>query len=86
MWRVIVSGPAQKAVDRLPVAERDRIVAALEGMAGDPFGGDVKKLKGGGGYRRRVGAYRICFDTDHATQQVSVTEIERRTSTTYRKR
>jgi mRNA-degrading endonuclease RelE of RelBE toxin-antitoxin system len=55
-------------------------------MAADPFGGDVRKLKDGSGYRRRIGSYRICFDTDQATQQISVTAIERRRSTTYRRR
>jgi hypothetical protein len=38
------------------------------------------------GYRRRVGACRILFDLDKATRSVRVQEIERRTSTTYKKR
>jgi mRNA-degrading endonuclease RelE of RelBE toxin-antitoxin system len=37
-------------------------------------------------YRRRVGPYRILFDVDPATRSVQAQEIDRRASTTYRKR
>ena len=56
-------------------------------MARDPLSGDVVVLKDYPvGYWRRVGPYRILFDVDHATHSVQVQEVERRTSTTYRRR
>jgi mRNA-degrading endonuclease RelE of RelBE toxin-antitoxin system len=55
MWRVNVAGDARRAVDRLPRKDQDRILAALEEMAVDPFSGDIRKL-GVDEYRRRVGA------------------------------
>ena len=56
-------------------------------MTRDPLSGDVVVLKGYPvGYRRRVGSYRVLFDIDPATRSVQVQEIERRTSTTYRRR
>ena len=37
-------------------------------------------------FRRRVGDWRIFFDVDDQAKSVFVVAIERRTSTTYRKR
>ena len=56
-------------------------------MAVDPTAGDVLPLKGErSGYRRRVGHWRIFFDLEHHILVVSVIDIERRTTTTYRRR
>jgi mRNA-degrading endonuclease RelE of RelBE toxin-antitoxin system len=56
-------------------------------MERDPLSGDVVVLKDYPvGYRRRVGPYRVLFDVDRATRSVQVQDIERRTSTSYRKR
>jgi mRNA-degrading endonuclease RelE of RelBE toxin-antitoxin system len=56
-------------------------------MARDPLSGDVAVLRDYPvGYRRRVGPYRVLFDVDQATRSIQVQEIERRTSTTYRRR
>jgi mRNA-degrading endonuclease RelE of RelBE toxin-antitoxin system len=61
---------------------------ALDEMAVDPTAGDVLKLKGEerASYRRRVGHWRIFFDLEHDVLIVSVVDIERRTTTTYRRR
>jgi mRNA-degrading endonuclease RelE of RelBE toxin-antitoxin system len=85
MWRVYVPRPVLRSLARFPTKDADRIWAALDGMKQDPVGGDIRDL-GDGTYRRRVGAYRIRFEVDWATRVVSVLWIERRTSTTWRKR
>ena len=59
-------------------------MAARLAMRSDPFGGDVKRLKGPGtAWRRRVGNYRIIYDLDLERHIIDVLEIARRTSTTY---
>ena len=56
-------------------------------MATDPFSGDVVPLTHQpASYRRRVGDWRIFFDADRTTHRVDITAIERRTTTTYKKR
>jgi mRNA-degrading endonuclease RelE of RelBE toxin-antitoxin system len=56
-------------------------------MTREPLSGDVVVLRDYSvGYRRRVGAYRVLFDADQATRSVQIQEIERHTSTTYRRR
>lgn len=82
MWRVDVPRSVERALERLPQADRERIVAVIAEMAQSPFAGDIKKL-GSGEYRRRVGAYRIFFDLHGDKRLVFVSRVERRASTTY---
>ena len=86
-WRLTFSRNAQKSLRRLPPDTRRRLDRTFAEMAQDPLSGDVAVLKDYPvGYRRRVGPYRVLFDIDQATRNVQVQEVERRTSTTYRRR
>lgn len=86
-WRLTLSHNAQKSLRRLPPDTRRRLDATFAEMAQDPLSGDVVVLRDYPvGYRRRVGPYRVLFDVDQATRSVQIQEIERRTSTTYRRR
>ena len=53
-------------------------------MRASPFRDDIARLKNKPAtWRRRVGNYRIFFDVDVEELLVDVTDIRRRTSTTY---
>jgi len=82
-WTVLLAGPAKKSLDRVPASDRKRILGALDEMQHDPFRGDVRKLRGLPGMRRRVGNWRIFFEIVAERREVVVTAVERRTSTTY---
>jgi mRNA interferase RelE/StbE len=82
-WTVVLAGPAQKSLKRIPSGDRTRVEAALGEMQRDPFQGDIRKLQGLSGFRRRVGNWRVFFDIVLERKHVVVTAIERRTSTTY---
>jgi mRNA interferase RelE/StbE len=82
-WTVVLAGPARKALKRIPKVDRTRVEAALTGMEHDPFQGDIRKLQGLTGFRRRVGNWRILFEVNLARKHVVIAAIERRTSTTY---
>ena len=82
-WTVVLAGPAKKALKRVPAGDRTRILAALEEMRENPFHGDIRKLQGLPGFRRRVGNWRILFELVTERRHVVVAAIERRTSTTY---
>jgi len=82
-WTVVLAGPARKALKRIPASDRTRIEAALAGMQEDPFQGDIRKLQGLPGFRRRVGNWRILFEVIPEGKHVVIAAIERRTSTTY---
>ena len=87
MWTVNVPRRALRAVARAPRRDVERIFAALEEMRLDPHRGDVVPFQQQqAAWRRRVGDWRIFFDLDPNRRLVEVVAIERRTSTTYRRR
>lgn len=81
---VNASRRALKSLEGFPARDRDRLMAAVEAMAEDPFAGDVVKLKGTDALRRRVGNYRIIFVVDFKQQAIGIVDVLRRTTTTYR--
>jgi mRNA interferase RelE/StbE len=83
-WAVAVSNRARRNLKRVPAADRERIMAALDALRSDPLSGDVVKLAGQDAFRRRVGNYRIIFRIDFKSVAVGVLDIQRRTTTTYR--
>lgn len=82
-WTVVLAGPARKDLKRIPTSDRSRIEVALAGMQQDPFQGDVRKLQGLPGFRRRVGNWRILFEINPENKHLVIAAIVRRTSTTY---
>jgi mRNA interferase RelE/StbE len=82
-WTVVLAGPARKSLKRIPAGDKTRILAALAEMERNPFQGDIRKLQGLSGFRRRVGDWRILFEIVLERRQVAIAAIERRTSTTY---
>lgn len=82
-WTVVLVGPARKSLKRVPASDKTRILAALAEMEQNPFQGDIRKLQGLPGFRRRVGDWRILFEVVPERRQIVVAAIERRTSTTY---
>ena len=86
-WTVLAEARARKALARAPRPERERLQAALREMEQDPFAGDVVRLdEQPTAFRRRVGDWRLLFDVYRGTRLVRVRFIERRTTTTYRRR
>jgi mRNA interferase RelE/StbE len=84
IWTIAVGNRAQGNLKRVPVADRERILAALDAMRTNPLSGDVVKLTGQDAFRRRVGQYRIIFRIDFKAFAVGIVDIARRTTTTYR--
>ncbi len=76
MYKIIIKNPAKKFIDKLPINEKKRLVAAIEGL---PDNGDIKRLQGYDGYYRlRVGSYRIIFHVDNGELIVYVVDIGNR--------
>ena len=82
-WTVVLAGPARKSLRRVPAGDKTRILAVLAEMQQNPFQGDIRKLQGLPGFRRRIGNWRILFEIVPERKHVVVVAIERRTSTTY---
>ena len=76
MYRILLKKRAKKFIDRLPMDEKRRIVAAIERL---PDGTDIKPLRGHTAlYRLRVGVYRIIYTVDHGELVVVVIDADSR--------
>lgn len=82
-WGLAVASRAKRQFRRLPAGDRDAIDATFSEMCVDPFSGDVKRLRGSDGWRRRVGDWRILYRLDEPNKVIVVTAINRRGSNTY---
>jgi mRNA-degrading endonuclease RelE of RelBE toxin-antitoxin system len=86
-WRVTFANRARKTLRRVPERDRARLVGVLERMAESPLVGDVVAIaRQRATYRRRVGSWRILFEMGFFDLTLRILSIERRTSTTYRRR
>ena len=87
MWNVSPRKTALKNLARAQEKERRQVWAALDEMKAGPMIGNVEPLTNErAAFRRKLGHWRIFFDTYPEQRLVDVVAIERRTSTTYRRR
>ena len=81
----LVDGAKREAAALAP-ANRNRILAKLERLRGDPLGFDTTDLAETSGSRRlRVGDYRVLYTIDEEHQVIQVWRIGHR-SDVYRRR
>ena len=67
-YKVVLYSSAVKDLGALPIEVRPRIASALRDLADFPADRGIKKLKAPiGGFRKRVGDYRILFDVSRQT-------------------
>ncbi len=86
-WKVKIAKGASKAMKRFPKKDAERLLFVLEEFQVDPYQGDIEKIRGEDNvWRRRVGNYRILYEVVPRQKSVDVFRIERRTTTTYKKR
>ena len=64
VYKVITTKSFAKALSRLPVNWRQRIVEKIKAVAADPYGShnNVTKLQGRDGYRLRIGGWRVIYE------------------------
>lgn len=76
MYKILLKKRAKKFIDKLPLNEKRRVVAAIERL---PQGEDIKRLKGYDGLMRlRVGEYRIIYTVDNGELVVYVIDAGNR--------
>jgi mRNA interferase RelE/StbE len=74
-WTLVWTERALKDTERLDRRARERVVRALERLAGTGHG-DVLRLEGAEPeWRLRVGAWRVRFVFDHSTRSIRVVRV-----------
>ena len=83
-WDLEIDPDFFKELKHIPQDYSRQILQVVENLPGNPFGGDVQKMKGEKDiWRRRVGAYRIFYEIFPTEKAIRVFHVERRTSKTY---
>jgi mRNA interferase RelE/StbE len=75
LYSVELSPKARKSLRKLSSTDQLRITAAIEILRTNPFPPSVKKLHGRGGYRIRVGEYRVIYEFDGTSLFILVLDI-----------
>ncbi len=73
--------PSSRVLMRMTNKTRRRVRTAIRTVAADPFApnNNVRSLRGGG-YRLRVGDWRIIYELDSGTKTMTVTAVRQRGS------
>jgi mRNA interferase RelE/StbE len=66
------TGQALRELRKLPPSIEKWIREAIDGLADDPRPPACKKLRGGAGWRVRVGDYRVIYQVDDNSKIVTV--------------
>ena len=77
-YQIVIKRSAEKELNALPAALRDRIAARLLALEENPRPTGIKKLQGEESYRLRIGDYRVLLAIDDRQQQVIVYAIGHR--------
>jgi len=61
-FELFIERSAQRALSKIPLPHRDRVVDLIRRLAGDPRPHGVKKLSGRDAWRIRIGNYRVIYE------------------------
>jgi mRNA interferase RelE/StbE len=74
-WQVAFAGRARRDLRRLDHQVRDRILAAIDRLAGENPSGDIRRLTNRPESRMRVGDWRILFIRDDETRTLRILRV-----------
>ena len=77
-YSVGVERRAQKQIARLSRVMQDRVETALQALAEEPRPPDCRRLTNRGGWRIRVGDYRVIYEVDDDQLTVTILLIGHR--------
>ena len=77
-YSVGVERRAQKQIARLSTETQDRVEAALQALTEEPRPPGCRRLTNRGGWRIRVGDYRIVYEIDDDRRQITVLRVAHR--------
>ena len=78
MYRLVIDRYAQKQLGKIPPPHFNRIINAINDLAGNPRPVGCKKLTGRPGYRICIGDYRVIYTIQDKILAVFVIDIGHR--------
>ncbi|MGH7709717.1 MAG: type II toxin-antitoxin system RelE family toxin [Gemmatimonadaceae bacterium] len=77
-YKVLITKSATKELGAVPLKDRRRIVARIQGLADDPRPPGSEKLSGEDKYRLRQGDYRILYEIVDDALVITVVRVGNR--------
>jgi len=77
-YEVFILLAAQKDLDRLETRIFERLLKKIRALSKDAYPPGCLKLTGDGGYRLRVGDYRLLYRIDDASKRMYIYRIKHR--------
>ena len=78
VYEIFVLCPALKDLDKLETSVFEHILKKIRALSKDARPPGCLKLTGDGGYRLRIGDYRLLFRIDDASKRIYVYRIKHR--------
>jgi mRNA interferase RelE/StbE len=77
-YSIIVLRPAQRAIDRLPQLQAQRIFKAIQALATNPRPPGCVKLTDSEDWRIRIGDYRVVYRINDAELIITIISVAHR--------
>jgi mRNA interferase RelE/StbE len=77
-YQVNLPKTVQKQLNALPQEPKQRILKALVQLQEEPKPVNSLQMKGGQGFRLRIGDYRVLYDIDDSSQIINLRRIGHR--------
>ncbi len=83
-WVLQIDDSVYRFLKKIRRKDAEWLFMAIRDLPGDPFRGDIKKMKGEQNvWRRRIGVYRIRYELIAEEKVIHIFLVERRTSNSY---
>ena len=77
-YEVFILKGAQRELSHLPIEDYERVKEAILNFRENPRPRGLKKLVGRGGWRIRVGSFRVIYEIDEGQKTVTVLHVGHR--------
>ena len=77
-YKVLIKPSAAKEIEAIPLRDRRRIVARIQGLSTDPRPPGCEKLSGQDKFRLRQGSYRIVYSVHDDESSLLIVKAGRR--------
>lgn len=78
MYSVELRARAEKDIASLPPTTARRVLETIAGLRDNPRPIEIRKLEAEGGYRIRMGDYRVVLEIDDEAQRVTIVRVSHR--------
>ena len=77
-YRILIKSSAVKEIEAIPQRDRQRVIARIQGLSGNPRPPGCEKLSGQDKFRLRQGVYRILYSVNDNEPSLLIVKVGHR--------